>query len=432
MSRTRFLVASFIISCCSVVQAHAEEPRSQQVPPTWAEMGLMQGFPPPADKLVTRKNWQNPPFNRWAFQHLEQILRTAQISRGSGPVAELPMEFKDLSRVTFETEKGENSTVQQMLDATYTDGFVVLKNGKIAYEVYFNGMSRDKRHIIQSTSKSLTGSAATILIHEGRLEPKALVTKYIPELEGSAFEGATVRQVLDMSNSVVWREEYTNPNSEIKRFEQANLWEDYTEIAKKGTYDFLKTLKKDKHDHGVKFHYATGNTDIVSWLIERASGQRFTDFFTQRVWSRLGAEHDASLSVDINGFGAGSGGFAMTTRDFARFGEMMRNNGQLAGRQVLPSGQVMDTILNGNNDQYKQSNYAKIFNSPNGFYRNQWWMTGNDHGTYFAIGVYGQLLWVNPAAEVVVAKLSSWPDAVDVERGRNTFRMLEAIAAALK
>jgi hypothetical protein len=392
----------------------------------------MQGFPPPADKLVTRKNWQNPPFNRWAFQHMDQVLRTAHLSRGSGPIAELPLELRDISRVTFKTKKGEHSSVNEMLNSTYTDSFIVLKDGKIAFEAYFNGMSRDKRHIIQSTSKSLTGSTATILIHEGRLDPNALVTKYIPELADSAYGDVTVRQVLDMSNSVVWREVYTDPNSEIKRFEQANLWEDYTEIAKAGTYAFLQTLKKDEHDHGVKFHYATGNTDVVGWLIERASGQRFTEFFTQRVWSKLGAEHDASISVDINGFAAGSGGFAMTTRDFARFGEMMRNNGQLAGRHILPSGQVIDTVLNGNNDQFKDTKYAKIFNSPNGFYRNQWWMTGNKHGCYFAVGVYGQLLWIDPTAGVVIAKFSSWPDAVDVEKGGDTLRMLEAIAAALE
>jgi len=95
--------------------------------------------------------------------------------------------------------------VQEVLNSIYTDRFIVLKDGKIAFEAYFNGMSRDKGHIIQSTSKSLTGSTATILIHEGRFDPKALVTKYIPELPDSAYGDETVRQVLDMSNSVVWR-----------------------------------------------------------------------------------------------------------------------------------------------------------------------------------------------------------------------------------
>jgi CubicO group peptidase (beta-lactamase class C family) len=404
-----------------------------QVPPTWSEMGLMQGSPPPLEKTVTRKNWQQPPFNRWSFQHPDQVLRTAHISRGSEPVAELPLKFQDISRLRFETERGNHSTVQELLNATFTDGFVVLKEGQIRFEVYYNGMRCDQRHIIQSTSKSLTGSAATILIHEGRLDPNARVIKYIPELaKSSAYKDATVRQVLDMSLSLVWREDYTDPNSEIKRFEQANLWEEYTEIARQGTYRFLQTLKKDEHDHGEHFHYATGNTDVVSWLIERTSGQRFTEFFAQRIWSRLGAEHDALISVDIYGFGAGSGGFAMTTRDFARFGEMMRNNGQFAGRQILPSGQVLDTIHNGNNDQYRDTTYAKIFNSPNGFYRNQWWMTGNERGTYFAIGVYGQCLWIDPTAGVVIAKFSSWPDAVDVEKGRDTFRMFEAIAARIE
>ena len=110
----------------------------------------------------------------------------------------------------------------------------------------------------------------------------------------------------------------------------------------------------------------------------------------------------------------------------------MRNNGQLAIRQILPSGQVIDTVLNGINDQYKDSKYAKIFNFPNSFHRNEWWMTGNEYGCNFAIGLYGQLFCIDPSSGVVIVKFSSWPDAVDIDKGSNTFRMFAAIAAALE
>lgn len=398
-------------------------------PKTAAEMGIMQGSPP--NKRIDLSKWDKGPYNRWAFQHISEIIPVANISRRSGNPSVLSRTPRDLGGFVFKNVDGKKMTVSEMLTATYTDGFIVLHHGKIVFEKYYNGMTPRTRHLLMSVSKSLTGTLAGKLVMDGRLNPNAKLVDYIPELKNSpGFAEATVREVLDMTTSIVFREEYDNPNSEVVAHEKATAWRGRgSALAAKGVYAYANSIKKGKRAHGKQFHYASINTDVLGWLIERASGQRFVDFMSATIWSKLGAEHDAHMSVDYHGSAIANGGFVITLRDLARFSQMLLDDGYYNGQQIIASGWIDDIRFNGKNSAWKPTSYAKIW--PNGFYRNQWYVTKGVHGSFFAAGVHGQIIWINPTTRVVVVKFSSTPKAVDKKAAANSFAGMEAIAKML-
>jgi CubicO group peptidase (beta-lactamase class C family) len=151
---------------------------------------LMTGAPPPPDRLVTLANWQDAPFNRWGFTHIQDLMPTARIARGAGPVSELePGDPADLERVVFASADGQRRTVAETVDNTFTDGFLVLHHGRVVAERYGSGLTPDTRHLLMSVSKSLTSALAGALIGDGRLAVGDLVTDHVSELRGTSFDG---------------------------------------------------------------------------------------------------------------------------------------------------------------------------------------------------------------------------------------------------
>jgi len=415
------LVLAAIIALSSTISA--------QPPKTAAEMGIMQGSPP--KRLTDMSKWDKGPDCRWAFQHISEIIPTANISRGSGAPTSLQRSTKDLSMMSFDTEEEKTMTVRDMLEATYTDGLIVLQDGTIVYEKYYNGMTANTRHLLMSVSKSVTGTLAGILVMDGRLNPNKKVVDYIPEMKkSSGFSEATVREVLDMTTSIIFSEDYDDPNAEITSHEQATAWRGRTPIAEQGVFAFAQTIKKDTREHGEIFHYASINTDVLGWLIERASGQRFIDFMSDAIWSNLGAEHDAQLSVDYRGSPVANGGFVITLRDLARFAQMVLDDGYCNGQQIVSSGWIDDIRFNGDNSAWRPAKYGKVW--PDGSYRNQWYVTRDDQGSFFAIGVNGQHIWINPTTRVVIVKFSSFPISADADSAGLAIRGMDAIARSLR
>ena len=211
--------------------------------------------------------------------------------------------------------------------------------------------------------------------------------------------------------------------------EQATAWRGRTPVAENGVFAYAQTIKKDKRKHGELFHYASINTDVLGWLIERASGQRFVDFMSQQVWSKLGAEHDAQISVDYRGSPVANGGFVITLRDLARFAQMVLDNGNYNSQQIVPSGWIEDTRFKGKNSAWKPTKYGETW--PDGFYRNQWYVTKDGQGSYFAVGVNGQHIWINPTTRVVIVKFSSLPISADLESAATAISAMDAIAREL-
>ena len=183
---------------------------------------IMQGSPP--QLVPPRMDWDRPPWNRWAFQNIRQILPTAEVWRGDAPVRALPRQEQDLDALPVASIKGAVTTLARLLDDTYTDGFIVLKDGAVVYERYFNGMTPRTLHLSQSVAKSVTAAAAGVLVGKGLLDVNAPVTHYIPELNDTAYRGALLQHVLDMRSGVTFDETYTDPHSDVGQLDVSSGW----------------------------------------------------------------------------------------------------------------------------------------------------------------------------------------------------------------
>src|SRR5271165_2491067 len=185
---------------------------------------LMEGSPPPVDALVTLANWQDPPFNRWSFSHLRELVPTQRISRGIGPVTPLPSDLQSLDGAQFVRTDDSPGTVGAVLTDTFTDAVVVVHGGSIALEQYFGETHPDTPHLLMSVSKSLVGCVVGCLVGRGILDPATFVTAFVPELDNSGYSGATIRDLLDMRSGVKFSEDYTDLDAEVRIIEQAWGW----------------------------------------------------------------------------------------------------------------------------------------------------------------------------------------------------------------
>lgn len=376
---------------------------------TASELGLMSGFPPLPDKIVTHENQLYAPYNRWSFQNIQKLNDTADVWRGEGLVAQLDYDPLDLDNVHYQNRAGTTYSFGDMVEVSYTDGIAVLHRGKIIYERYLNGMQAHTLHAWASGSKSMTGTLAAMLAYEGLFDPAALVTTYIPELAESGFAEATVRQVMDMTTAVGFSEDDADGVSENWKYSVAMGW-----IAKpKGyagpqtSYDFLPTMKKDG-THGVRFSYLTPNTDVLAWLLKRLLNKSLADIMYERIWSKLGAERDAVWVTGPAAVETAGSGLLTTLRDMARFGQMMLQKGQFNGRQIVPIA-VVEDIERGADPSVFALGPAAGPGNKGWSYHHQWWMTHNEHGAYYTLGYGGQLLYIDPTAQLVIAKFSSYP-----------------------
>ncbi|WP_232063379.1 serine hydrolase [Undibacterium sp. KW1] len=392
------------------------------------KMGWMQGFPPAPDKLIKFANGSNYQFprTRWSFSHGRELGPTSNVWHGAGPVSVLPLALRDLDKLRFADEKGSDISWADMQARTYTDSILVLHKGKIVYERYLGITKNYVPHIAMSVTKSFVGTLAATLAAEGKLDPSAPVTQYIPELKDTAYGDATVRQVMDMTIGVQYSENYADPKAEVWDYARSGglLPTAPTYDGPKTFYDFLVKLKKEgKHDEA--FAYKTVSAEVLAWIVKRASGQNLSDLLSERIWQKLGAENDAYFSVDSVGTEQGGGGLNLTLRDMARFGEMMRLNGKFNGQQIIPAAAVEDIRKGADPAKFAKAGYATL---PGYSYRNMWWIGHNSHQTFEARGIHGQRIYIDPVAEMVIVKFSSHPIAANGATDPVTYRAFQALA----
>jgi hypothetical protein len=354
---------------------------------------FMNGIPPKAEALVNHSNWYIGPYNRWGLQHVREVTSTVEISRGDTSVHRLKSKPAPIVEIALTDLDGNEGTISDWLKASYTDGFLVLHKGKVLTEVYMNGMHRRSHHNFFSMSKSFVGNLAGILAERGQLDLNAKVTAYVPELKGSAYEGATVRHVLDMTIGMTFSEDYDDPDSDVYRYSRGSNSANTEGLT---MYNVLPTLKPGG-EHGEKFHYITANTDALGWIVSRAANRPLAEMVSTEIWSKLGAERDAYAISDLNGIPFMGGGLNTTLRDAARFGLMMSQGGKIDGRRVVPEAFIKDI---------QESAFDTGF--PGTSYRNQWWVYP-DFNAFAARGVAGQQIMIVPDSELVIVKLSSWP-----------------------
>ena len=395
-------------------------------------LGWMQGFPPPPDKLLrfADGSYYEFPQRRWSFSHMRELLPTSRVSRGDGPVCVLARADRDdLDAVPYTTMEGQASTWGAAFAANYTDGVVVLHRGQIAYEKYFGALQSDLVHSAFSVTKSFVGTLAAMQLLDGSLDETKRVPHYIPELRDTAYGDATVRQVMDMTIGVRYSEAYADPNADIHAYARAGGMRarprDYA--GPQTFYDYLVTLKKDG-EHGTGFTYKTVNSEVLAWIVKRVSGVRLADLTSQQIWSKLGCEYDALYQVDSVGTEAGGGGLNTTLRDLARFGEAMRCDGSFNGQQIVPAAVVADIRNGANREHFATAGYATL---PGWSYRNMWWVSHDAHQRFAARGIHGQLIWVDPKAEMVIARYGSHPLAANTFIDPNSLPAYRALGEHL-
>ena len=378
-----------------------------------AALGWMAGSPPSTERTIYFHDgsYFRFPAWRWSVSNFRQLMPTVNVSRGLGAPVPLRRKLRsDIDSVEFTPLGGsEPMTWSDSLAANYTDGIVVLHRGRIVYERYFGVFKEDGQHGAMSVTKSFVGTLGATLVAEGTLDADKTVAEYVPELAKSAFGDATVRQVLDMTTAIRFSEDYTNPDAEIWAHAAAGnplpKPEDYR--GPRSYYEFLQTVEKSG-PHGEAFGYRTANTDALGWIIVRATGRSVAQLMSERIWRHLGTEQDAYFSVDSLGTPFAGGGLSTGLRDLARFGEMMRRGGKLNGKQIIPQSVVDDIRSGGDPDKFAVAGYELL---QGWSYRNMWWVTHNEHGAFAARGVYGQTIYIDPTAEMVIARYASHPVA---------------------
>ena len=381
---------------------------------------IQYGF---ARKDVRLETWRLAPFNRWSFQNVGELVPSAHVAAAPGGEEQA----KSLGALLEEniSLSGGSETVASFLKRSDTDGLTILKAGKLVGDWSAPHMQFGARHIVFSISKSVTAILAGILEGEGVFDPGAPVTEYIPEARGSAYGDASVRNVLDMTVSLDFEEDYLDPESVFARYRRSTLWNPGG--GSESLAAFLLTLQRLAEPHGQTYRYRSPNSDMLGILVERASGKRVSQLLSEKLWLPLGAASDMSVTVDMEGTARTAGGMSMTPRDLARIGEMMRQGGTANGRRVVPEAWVRDTVATGgSHEAWQRGTMAFLF--PKGRYRNKWYQTGRDSGAYCGIGIHGQWIYVNPKTEVVIAKMSSQPDPVDDQLDVDIVAFLEAVS----
>ncbi|MFJ3696311.1 serine hydrolase domain-containing protein [Streptomyces sp. NPDC090052] len=374
---------------------------------------------------ATLANWLEPPSNRWAFNHVERLLDTAVIPRGRTRPRRLAAAGTRLDETVIATTGG-SSTVAEFLARTATDAIVVLRGDQVLFERYYGEAAPDRRHVLMSVSKSIAGMTAGCLVDDGILDVSATVATYVPELASSAYGTATVRDVLDMTAALRYNQDYDDPRSEVRVGDRAVGWRPRHSGDPDGVHAFLTGLEPDG-PHGRRFQYCSATTDVLAWVLERAAGLPYPRLLGERIWSRIGAEHDAVVSTDPVGTPYACAGISATARDLARFGRCVLDGGVVDGVQVIPEEWIHATRRGGLAAVLPDRDLGSIH--PNGTYRNQWWIPGDSAGTLFGIGIFGQYLWLDPERDVVIVKFSSLPHPRD---GRSEHAVaLAAIAEAV-
>lgn len=402
-------LTSAILAGAAAATATQAQTRPDAVASDPVALGWMKGAPPPPDKLIRAEDGSvfMFPRSRWSFSNWRQFFPTAAIPRGDTPVRPLPRaERIDIDGLTF-TPLGATTpmTWRQAFDTNYTDGIVVLHRGRIVYERYAGALTPDKQHIAWSVTKSFVGTLAAMLVAEGKIDPQAKVSQYLPELKDSGFGDATVRQVMDMTTGIAFSEQYTDPNAEIFAHSRAGGLAPRPPgyAGPEGFLAYLANVKK-LGEHGERFKYRTVNTDTLGWIVARVSGETVPDLIAKHFWRKLGMEQDAYVHVDKVGTPFAGGGLSTTLRDLARFGEMMRNGGKAGTEQIVPAAAIADIMKGGDPKQFDSPSYPSL---PGWSYRNQWWISHNAHGAYMARGVHGQAIYIDPKAEMVIARYAS-------------------------
>ena len=368
---------------------------------------LMDGFPPSTKSQVTLANWRKPPFNKWSFHHVQEIIPSANIPNDHNLISVLnsaPINF-DNCKIDF---KGTTFSWNNFLKKTNTNAIVILHRGEVVYENYIPEMTPHTQHILMSVSKSILGMLVGILAERGELSLNHDVTDLVPEIGSTAYRGAKLQNLLDMRSAIKFDENYLASTGPIIDYRKAQNWDPVDPgDSSSDLRSFFSSLTGDYGTHGGNFQYVSPNTDLLGLVLERATGKRYADLVSELLWKPMGASDNAYITLDRLGAPRCAGGFCSTVRDLALFGQLILKNGQLNGNQIIPSSWINDTIESGDSQAWNAGNFAKFFPDMPMQYRNKWYVMNGIAPLLFGVGVYGQNVFIDQKNEIVIAKFSS-------------------------
>ncbi|MEM7545530.1 MAG: serine hydrolase [Pseudomonadota bacterium] len=382
-------------------------------------MTIMQGFPPEPAARATLANWRTAPFASWAFHHVREIVPSANVAHDPDDIWQLPAGQVDLGGVDIDAA----------MTATCADAVVIIHDGRLLFESYRNGMGPCDPHILMSVSKSVLGLVAGTLVERGELAEADAVTSHVPELAGTAYEGATVRDLLDMRVGVRFDEDYLATSGPIIDYRYAANWNPVPEGRAAGDLrSFMSCLTETDGGHGERFHYVSPNTDLLAWVFERASGMRFADLLSERLWKPMGAEVPGYITVDRIGGARAAGGFCVTARDLARIGAMVADGGRARGRQVIPELWIRDIFESGDVEAWRTGDFYDKFGRRDMAYRSKWYIQRGAEPMVHGLGIHGQYVFADPARQLSVAWFSSRHEPIE----ETTMSMVIDTVAAIR
>jgi len=345
------------------------------------------------------------------FPHMEKHFAVHVVSRGAH-VRSLPVgnPLKILIKL-----KGRLVSIDAFMEAEHTAGLLIVKDGKIRLEKYRLGYGPEGRWTSFSVAKSLTSTLVGAAIKDGYIQSvDDPVTRYIPGLKGSAYEGVTVKQLLTMTSGVKWNESYTDPKSDV-----AQLFTVEPDPGVDSTVSYMRKLPREA-EPGTKWVYKTGETNLIGVLVTSATHKTLADYLSQTLWKPYGMEQDAVWMVDGRGQEPGGCCISVSLHDYARIGQFVLDEGRVNGNSILPAGWI------------KAATHKQVeIGEPGHGYGYQWWT--RDDGAVDAEGIFGQDIHINPKQKLVVVVSSAWPIASDPEHWRDfetLFKAIEAVAAA--
>lgn len=325
------------------------------------------------------------------FKNIRELLPTRIINKSDYPLS-LSYGLDDFSDISYRY-KNTTYTIQDYINKFKVGGLIILRNGKILHEEYNFGNNQESRWISFSVTKSVTSMLLGAAIKDGFIKNvEESVVTYLPHLIDSSYRDVTIKQVLHMSSGIKWNEDYTDPYSDVSLASGLNSLE---------LYSYLNKLGKSSNP-GEKFNYNTGEANLIGGIVRSAIGNNLSTYLEQKIWKPFGMEHDAYWVLD-NNYSLELGGCCInaTLRDYSRIGLFAMNKGiTREGIAVLPTNWIDESTNPSNNLKY---------------YGYQWWLDGPEYESFYADGIFGQFIWIDPSSKIVVAMQSVWDSAASQE-----------------
>ncbi|MED3034685.1 serine hydrolase [Bacillus tropicus] len=358
----------------------------------------------PSKNNVTKKNWLDDPYLRWSYTHMKEFTLINEVNHNPDQVSHFSTALQNLDDFAVERRFGNTTPLKKLLDDNKTDAFVVVHNGQLVYERYFNGYNESEPHGMASLAKVFTGAIIQSLAEENRIDLEKTADTYIKELKNTPFGKATLQQLMDMQVSAEYPTHgYEHPaleNQDAQLYLASNILprgKNYDGPMK--IYDMLREAEETAPP-GSDFSYDNGSAETLAWIIRTITGKSLAENVSERIWSQIGMEENAYYVTDETKIEQASAGLNATARDMARFGQLLLNNGEYNGKQILPSS-ITEDIKNVQEGELAVGPGASIS------YHNQWWIPHNEQGAFEVLGSYGQTLYIDPKANMVIVHFSS-------------------------